>query len=187
MQPLFDLAPLLAFLLAYWLRGIYVATAVLMVAMVALLLVDWLRLRRLPPMHLLSAGLVLLLGGATLLLRDARFLKWKPTVFLWLVSVAAVASVWMGPRPLAQRLLQPLVAKSEQLPRRAWLTLNWLWAGFYLLLGALNLVVADLASERAWVYFKVFGLTAAFLVFAMGQGAWLAVRTESLAPTAGTS
>jgi len=79
------------------------------------------------------------------------------------------------------------VAKSEQLPRRAWLLLNWLWAGFYLLLGALNLVVADVASERTWVYFKVFGLSAAFLVFAMGQGAWLAVRTESLAPDPRTS
>ncbi|HWG77624.1 MAG TPA: septation protein IspZ [Steroidobacteraceae bacterium] len=187
MQPLFELAPLAAFLLAYWLRGIYVATAVLMVGMVALLLVDWIRLRRLPPMHLLSAGLVLLLGGATLLLRDTRFLKWKPTVFLWLVSLAAVASTWIGPKTLAQRLLQPLFAKSEQLPRRAWLTLNWLWAGFYLLLGALNLVVADYASERAWVYFKVFGLSAAFVVFAMAQGAWLAVRTESLAPSAHTS
>ncbi|HTT04353.1 MAG TPA: septation protein IspZ [Steroidobacteraceae bacterium] len=186
MQPLFDLAPLAAFLLAYWLRGIYVATAVLMVAMVALLLVDWLRLRRLPPMHLLSAGLVLLLGGATLLLRDVRFLKWKPTIFLWLVALAAVGSVWMGPRPLAQRLLQPLVARSEQLPRRAWLMLNWLWAAFYLLLGAANLLVADVASERTWVYFKVFGLSAAFVVFAMAQGAWLAVRTESLAPSAET-
>ncbi len=180
MQTLFELAPLAAFLLAYWLRGIYVATAVLMAAMLVLLLVDWLRLRRLPPLHLTSAGLVLLLGGATLILHDTRFLKWKPTIFLWLVSLAAVASVWMGPRPLAQRLLQPLVARSEQLPRRAWLTLNWLWAGFYLLLGALNLIVADFASERVWVYFKVFGLTAAFLVFAMGQGAWLATRTEAL-------
>jgi intracellular septation protein len=182
MQTLFELAPLAAFLLAYWLRGIYVATAVLMAAMVALLLVDWVRLRRLPPLHLISALLVLLLGGATLLLRDTRFLKWKPTIFLWLVSLAAIVSVWVGPRPLAQRLLQPLVTRSEQLPRRAWLTLNWLWAGFYLLLGAANLVVADYASERVWVYFKVFGLSAAFLVFAMGQGAWLAARTESLPP-----
>ena len=182
MQTLFELAPLAAFLLAYWLRGIYVATAVLMAAMLLLLLVDWVRLRRLPPLHLISAALVLLLGGATLLLRDTRFLKWKPTIFLWLVSAVAIVSVWIGPRPLAQRLLQPLVARSEQLPRRAWLTLNWLWAGFYLLLGAANLVVADYASERAWVYFKVFGLTAAFLVFAMGQGAWLAARTEALPP-----
>ncbi|HLK70418.1 MAG TPA: septation protein IspZ [Steroidobacteraceae bacterium] len=187
MQTLFELAPLAAFVVAYWLRGIYVATAVLMAGMLVLLAVDWLRLRRLPPLHLLSAGLVLLLGGATLLLRDVRFLKWKPTIFLWLVSLAAVGSVWMGPRPLAQRLLQPLIPHSEQLPRRSWLLLNWLWAVFYLLLGAANLLVAEFASERAWVYFKVFGLSAAFLVFAMAQGAWLAARADSIASRAPAS
>lgn len=180
MQTLIDLAPLAAFLLAYCFGGIYTATAVLMAAMLALLAFDWLRLRRLPPLHLVSAVLVLLLGGATLILRDTRFLKWKPTVFLWLVAASAIGSTWIGHSPLAQRLLQPLIASSEALPRRTWLALNWLWAGFYLLLGAVNLLVADYASERAWVYFKVFGLSAAFLVFAMAQGAWLAARSETL-------
>lgn len=183
MQTLTELAPLAAFLIAYFLGGIYVGTAVLMLAMVGLLLVDWLRLRRLPPLHLVSTLLVLLLGGATLALRDPRFLKWKPTVFLWLVAASAAISTWAGKAPLAQRLLQPLIARSEALPRTVWLRLNWLWALFYLLLGAANLAVADLASERTWVLFKVFGLSAAFLVFAMAQGAWLAVRAEGL-PTA---
>ncbi len=181
MQTLTELAPLAAFLIAYCLKGIYVATAVLMVAMVALLVVDYVRLRRLPPLHLVSTLLVLLLGGATLLLRDPRFLKWKPTVFLWLVAAAAAVSTWVGKAPLAQRLLQPLIPHSEGLPRDTWRLLNWLWAAFYLLLGAANLAVADYASERAWVFFKVFGLSAAFLVFAMAQGAWLAVRSEGLA------
>ena len=105
MQALIDVAPLAAFLVAYLAGGIYVATAVLMLAMLALLLIDWLRLQRLPPMHLLSAVLVLVLGGATLVLRDPRFLKWKPTIFLWLVALASLASPWIGRTPLAQRLL----------------------------------------------------------------------------------
>src|SRR5690242_7784847 len=113
MQTLVDLAPLAAFLLAYRIGGIYVATAVLMCSMVLLLGFDWLRQRRIPPLHLASALLVLLLGGATLILRDTRFLKWKPTIFLWLVAVAATLSVWIGKAPLAQRLLQPLLNRSE--------------------------------------------------------------------------
>lgn len=181
MQTLTELAPLAAFLVAYFVGGIYSATAVLMVAMLALLLFDWLRLRRLPPMHVVSTVLVLLLGGATLILRDTRFLKWKPTVFLWLVAISAVGSAWVGKAPLAQRLLQPLIARSEALPRGVWVKLNWWWAAFYLLLGCLNLAVADLASERTWVEFKVFGLTAAFAVFAAIQAVWLAARTEAVA------
>jgi intracellular septation protein len=181
MQALFDLAPLVAFFVAYYLAGIYVATAVLMIAMVALLLIDLLRLRRIPPMHLLSALLVLGLGGATLILRDPRFLKWKPTVFLWLIALASLLSPWIGRTPLAQRLLAPMITRSEQVPRRTWIRLNMLWVAFYAALGGLNLWVADSASERTWVNFKVFGLSAAFVVFALAQALWLAARTEAVA------
>jgi intracellular septation protein len=179
MQALFDLLPVAAFVVAYYVAGIYAATAVLMCAMLGLLAVDYLRLRRIPSLHLLSAALVLLLGGATLLLHDARFLKWKPTVFLWLVALVAIGSNWFGRAPLAQRLLQPMVERSEALPRSLWLRLNWSWAGFYALLGWLNLWIAYNASERAWVNFKFFGLSAAFLVFAMVQALWLSARTQA--------
>jgi len=181
MQALIDVAPLAAFLVAYLSGGIYVATAVLMLSMLALLLVDWLRLRRLPPMHLLSAVLVLVLGGATLILRDPRFLKWKPTVFLWLVALASLASPWIGRTPLAQRLLAPMISHGDKVPRATWLRLNWLWVAFFALLGAANLWVADRASESTWVYFKVIGITVAFAVFASAQALWLAARTQAVA------
>ncbi|HEY3730650.1 MAG TPA: inner membrane-spanning protein YciB [Steroidobacteraceae bacterium] len=180
MQALFDVAPLAAFLLAYYVGGIYLATAVLMIAMVALLASDLLRLRRIPPMHLVSTLLVLALGGATLVLRDPRFLKWKPTVFLWLVALASLLSPWIGRTPLAQRLLAPLMSTGRQVPRATWLRLNWLWVGFYLALGALNLWIATTASERVWVNFKVFGLSAALVLFAVAQALWLSARTEAV-------
>jgi intracellular septation protein len=179
MQPLFDLAPVVAFFLAYVLGGIYVATAVLMIAMVALVMLDLVRHRRASPMHLISAALVLGLGGATLILRDPRFLKWKPTVFFWFVAVASAASTWLGTAPLAQRLLQPIVPASGALPRASWVRLNWSSTAFYTLLGATNLWVAYTFSERAWVYFKFAGLTAALFVFAMLQALWLSSRSEA--------
>src|SRR3984885_5729439 len=178
MQALIDLAPLAAFFISDYLGGIYLATAVLVIAMVGLLLLDLLRLKRVPPMHLLSAVLVLALGSATLILRDPRFLKWKPTVFLWLGAVARPPSPWIGRMPLAQRLLAPMISRSETVPRAVWLRLNWLWVGFYALLGALNLWIAYHRSERDWVHFKFFGLTVAFVLFSMAQAAWLASRPE---------
>jgi intracellular septation protein len=184
MQALIDLAPLAAFLLAYRLAGIYSATAVLMGSMVLVLVFQSLRQRRIPPLLLVSTLLVLVLGGATLILRDTRFMKWKPTIFLWLVALGAAASVWIGDAPLAQRLLQPLIERGQLLPRAMWLKLNWLWVLFYALLGALNLAVARLMSEHVWVDFKVFGLSAAFLLFALAQTAWLAARLEATSPSA---
>ena len=67
MQALLELAPLLAFFIAYYFGGIYVATAVLMGGMAVLLAVDYLLHRRVSPMHALSAVLVFGLGAATLL------------------------------------------------------------------------------------------------------------------------
>lgn len=183
MQPLFDLAPLLAFLLAYYLGGIYVATAVLMASMVALVLLDLVRARRVSPMHLISAVLVLLLGSATLILRDPRFLKWKPTIYLWVIALTSLGSTWIGRAPLAQRLLGEMVPGSDALPRSLWVRLNWTWTLFYAAIGGLNLWVAYTMSERFWVNFKVIGLSVAFLLFAMAQALWLSSRIETPAAT----
>ena len=93
MQALLEFLPLVAFLGAYYAADLYTATAVLMVSMVALLAVDWLRGRRIPPMHGVSALLVFIFGAATLILHDQRFIQWKPTIFFWLVSLAFLGSL----------------------------------------------------------------------------------------------
>jgi intracellular septation protein len=72
-----------------------------------------------------------------------------------------------------------MVEGSAGLPRALWLRLNWSWAGFYLLLGSLNLWVAYSASERTWVNFKFFGLTSALVLFAMAQALWLSARLQA--------
>jgi len=182
MQPLLELAPLIAFLLAYFRGGLYVATAVLMAAMILLLAIDLARGRRIPPMHLLSAVLVFLFGTATLLLHDQRFIQWKPTVFFWLASIAFLASFWIGRRTLVERLLGAALGEhAGRITPGLWRRLNALWVVFYALLGAANLAVAFHAPERIWVYFKVFGLTAATFVFIVAQITWLA-RHASAAP-----
>jgi len=176
MQPLFDLAPVAAFFLAYLLGGIYVGTAVLMIAMVARVVLDLVLHGRVAPLQLISTVLVLALGSATLILRDPRFLKWKPTAFFWFIAVASAASTWIGAAPLAQRMLQAMVPGSASVPRVTWLRLNWASTVFYALLGGANLWVAYNLSERAWVYFKFAGLTIALFVFALGQALWLSSR-----------
>jgi intracellular septation protein len=179
MQALTEFAPLAAFIVAYYLRGLYPATAVLMGAMLVLLAVDWLRLKRIPPMHALSSVLVLIFGGATLALHDRVFIQWKPTVFFWLVSLAFMGSFWIGTRTLAERLLGATLAEAfgDRLRVSAllWRRLNVLWAVFYALLGALNIVVLRNFSERAWVALKLVDFVL-MLLFLLVQVLWLAAR-----------
>ena len=187
MQALAEFAPLVAFFVTYSLRGLYAATAVLMVAMLALLAFDWLRQRRIPPLHALSAALVLVLGGATLLLHNRLFIQWKPTVLFWLVSAAFIASFWIGERTLTQRFLEPALAGRVPVSRRQWRRVNGASAAFYALLGVLNLAVAYGASERTWVYFKLFGLALLTFAFVALQMLWLSRAAAALAERAPAS
>ena len=173
MQALAEFAPLVAFFVTYRLGGLYAATAVLMVAMLALLGFDWLRQRRIPPLHAVSAALVLVLGGATLVLHNRLFIQWKPTVLFWLVSVAFIASFWVGERTLTQRFLEPALAGRVAVSPQQWRRVNGTSAVFYALLGGLNLAVAYGASERTWVYFKLFGLAVLTFTFVALQLLWL--------------
>ena len=180
MQALAEFAPLVAFFVTYRLGGLYAATAVLMVAMLALLGFDWLRQRRIPPLHAVSAALVLVLGGATLLLHNRLFIQWKPTVLFWLVSVAFIASFWVGERTLTQRFLEPALAGRLAVSPQQWRRVNGASAVFYALLGALNLAVAYGASERTWVYFKLFGLAVLTFAFVALQMLWLSRAATAL-------
>jgi len=179
MQALSELAPLLAFVVAYFLGGLYVATAVLMAAMLLVIALDWLRLKRIPPMHALSTVLVLVFGGATLLLHDKTFIQWKPTVFFWLASIAFVASFWIGERTLAERMLasalQESLGQRLQVSPAQWRLVNFAWVLFAFLLGALNLVVVLYLSERVWVALKPVDAVLMAL-FMVAQVLWLATR-----------
>jgi intracellular septation protein len=187
MQALTEFAPLVAFFVAYVLGGLYVATAVLMAAMLALLALDWLRLKRIPPMHSVSAVLVLIFGSATLVLHNPLFIQWKPTVFFWLVSLAFLGSAWIGERTLAERLLSATLAEAfgERLLMSGalWRRLNLLWVVFYALLGALNVVVLEYLSERAWAVLKLVDVVL-MLIFVAAQVMWLAARAAPAGTTA---
>lgn len=183
MQSFWAFLPLFAFFASYRLAGIYVATAVLIAA--AVLQLGWHRWRtgRFKPLHLLVAGLAIVLGGATLLLHDQRFIQWKATVLFWVLALAFLGSQFIGPRTLVERLFQTTTEIKFTLDPRHWRIMNLIWVVFYALLGALNLYVAQHYTLDTWVSFKAYGLPVLMLVFILPQAVWLASRAhESAAP-----
>jgi len=154
MQSLIEFFPLVAFFAAWALRGIYVATAVLMVAMALLLAWDWFRTRSVPKMHLVSALLVWVFGALTLILHDARFIQWKATVFYWAVAVLLAGSVWIGRKTLLERLIGGSIPDDHKVEPATWRTLSLVSAVFYAALGAANIWIAYSMSMAAWMIFK---------------------------------
>lgn len=179
MQLLFDFLPVIAFFVAYKLADIFVATLVIIVATVLQVSIHWIRTRRVNPMHLVSAGLVLVFGGLTLAIRDSAFIMWKPTVVNWLFAAAFLVSQGpkFGGRPLVQRLMTSADAQLNLAPA-VWRRLNLMWSAFFVLMGAANLAVFHYFDEATWVNFKLFGMLGLTLVFIIAQGFWIAAQTR---------
>lgn len=171
MQLLLDFLPVIAFFVAYKLGDIYVATAALMIAMVLLCAVTWLRTRKVSTMMLISTVLALALGALTLLLRDNRFVQWKLTVVEWLFALGFL----LAPRFMqGQTVVQKMMGEQIRLEDSQWRSLNWMWIGFFVLVGSVNLYVMYRFDEAAWVNFKMYGTLGMTAIFMILQGVWLA-------------
>lgn len=166
MKLLFDLFPIIVFFVAYKFAGIYAATAVAIVATFAQIGWVWFRHGKVDTMLWVSLVLIVVFGGATLVLQDPTFIKWKPTILYWLFGVTLLGSQLLFKKNLIAAMMQGQL----KLPDAVWLRLNLSWAGFFALMGALNLYVAYHFSEADWVNFKLFGVMGLMLAFIVAQG-----------------
>ncbi|HFE39392.1 MAG TPA: septation protein A [Gammaproteobacteria bacterium] len=176
MKLLFDFFPIVLFFIAYKTYDIYVATVVVIVASFIQVAVHWLQHRRFENMHLITLALVIVMGGATLLLQNELFIQWKPTVINWLFAAVFIGSQSLfGKQPIMQRML----GKSISLTDALWVQLNLAWAIFFIISGLANLYVVYNYDMDAWVNFKLFGMMGMTLVFIVAQGIWLAKHMKT--------
>lgn len=166
MKQLLELLPLVLFFGAYQMDGdtltvggwshtfdgIFSATAVLMISTALTWLVASLLEKRNDKRLMWMTLAVLLFGAATLILRDQRFIQWKPTVFNWVLAAVFIGSQFIGKRTVLERVL----GSQLSLPRPIWTRLNVLWIGNFALVGALNLFVAYRFEEAVWVSYKLY-------------------------------
>lgn len=176
MKLLFDFFPILLFFAAYKGSGddLFFATAVAIVASAIQVAVHWHRHKRIENMHLVTFSLLIVFGGATLLLQDELYIKWKPTVINWLFGIAFLASHRIGNRPIVQRMMEQAVS----LPRSAWMRLNLIWALFFVTMGFINLYVVYNFDTDTWVNFKLFGIIGLTLLFILAQSMYVARHIE---------
>jgi intracellular septation protein len=162
---LLDFGPLLLFFVAYKWRGILFSTLAFMVAIVVALIFSLVRYRRVSPMMVISAVLILGFGGLTVYLHDQRFIQMKPTI------IYAGFALFLGGgllfrRPLLKYLFGPVF---EGLDEAGWLKLSRNWAFFFAFMAVLNEVLRATVSFDAWLTAKVWGATALSLLFGMAN------------------
>lgn len=165
MKTLMDMLPALAFLAAYLVYDIYVATIVLIASLYFAVMVHWLRTREWHKMHLVAALLATVLGGLTLLLRDPMFIKLKPTAVYGAFAAILAGSHYIGAKPLMARIPPSVI----DLPQHVWHKVNAAWAGFFVFCALLNLPIAFFLSEQTWVLVKTFGFTVLMFLFILAH------------------
>ncbi|MCU7891534.1 MAG: septation protein A [Candidatus Thiodiazotropha sp. (ex Ustalcina ferruginea)] len=139
MKFLADFFPVILFFVAYKFYGIYIATGVAIASSIAQVAYGWLRKGHVEKMHLITLAILVVFGGLTILLQDRTFIMWKPSVINWLFAAAFLGSQFVGKKPLVQRMME----SSIDVPDPIWMRLNLTWSLFFILLGFLNLYVAN--------------------------------------------
>jgi intracellular septation protein len=176
MKLLIDFFPIILFFVAFKVAGIYVATAIAIVATIAQ--IAWLRYStgKVEPMQWVSLVVIVLFGGATIVAQNETFIKWKPTVLYWLMGGTLAA----GQLFFRKNLLKSLMGSQLELPDPAWRVTNWSWITFFAVMGVINLWVAYHFDTDTWVNFKLFGGLGLMLLFVLGQALYLGryMKTE---------
>ncbi len=178
MKFLFDIFPVILFFAAFKLFDIYVATGVAIAA--TGLQIGWVLIkhRKVDNMQWISLALIVVFGGATLLLRDETFIKWKPTVLYWLFGVVLTVSALT----FKKNLIRAMMEKQVLAPDPVWAKLLTGWIVFFTLMGILNLYVAYSYDTDIWVNFKLFGGIGLMILFVIGQAVLLAPHMKENKP-----
>lgn len=157
-----DFLSAIVFLCVYALtENLYLATGLAVAVSVAQIALAKLRGERVDAMQWLVLFLVLVLGGATLVAHDSRFIMLKPTLTHSAVAVVMLRPGWMA------RYLPPIAL--ENLSRRFIVGAGYCWAAWMLTLALANLVVATTLSFQAWAWFVGVGMIGAKILGVLVQ------------------
>lgn len=155
-----DIGPLVLFFAANAKFGIYAATGSFMVAVLIALAVSYSLTRHIAIMPLVTAAIVLVFGGLTLVLHDELFIKLKPTIIYVLFGGTLLAGLALG-----KPFLSIMFDQMFHLTAEGWRKLTWRWVLFFFALAIANEIVWRTQTTDFWVSFKLFGVVPLTFVF----------------------
>jgi intracellular septation protein len=170
MKFLFDLFPIILFFGTFKIWDVFVATGVAIAA--TIVQVAWVafRHRKVDALLWMNLAMIVLFGGATLVLHNQKFVQWKFTAVYWFFAVGLLAARYA----FQKNFIRTMMGEQLTLPDAVWDKLNAAWALFFFALGVVNLWVVAHFTTAQWFNFKIYGSLGAMVVFIVAQSLWLA-------------
>jgi intracellular septation protein len=134
----------------------------------------WVKTLRFEPMQLLGLGLVLVMGGATIVLHDPRFMMYKPTIYYIGAGLVMLKPGWMYRYMPKAANAQELPAPSVRARRRFIEVAGAVYCAVTLGMALSNALLALYASQKSWALFNAAGAPVVYSV--MGGFLWLGAR-----------
>jgi len=164
LKPSIEYGPIVVFFAAYYVGGLFAATAAIMAATAVALLVSYIYERKIPMMPLVTAIVVGVFGGLTLWLQDETFIKMKPTIIQALFGITLLGGLVAG-----KLFLKSVMGGVWPLPDPSWRKLTIRFSGYFFAMAMINELVWRTQSTDFWVNFKVFGIMGLTFVFILSQ------------------
>lgn len=117
--------------------------------------------RGVDPMQYLSIGLVVALGGISLVFDDPRFIMLKPSAVHFAIAAVMLRRGWLG------RYLPPIV--TQNVAPRVIVASGYAWAALMIVLGLINLYIATQLSITLWAWWISAGAFGAKIVAGLVQ------------------
>jgi len=173
-KSILEFVPLIAFFLAYYyfpnsdnltgedlsVEKIIFATKVFVPILLIASIFNYLFLRMISKMSIITALLVIFFGALTIWFRDPTFIKMKPTIIY--LSFAAILIIGLIRK---KSLLQSLMGSTLALEEIGWMLLTKRIIILFISLAFLNELVWRYFGQDQWVNFKTFGMPILSLLF----------------------
>ncbi|MBT4804209.1 MAG: septation protein A [Legionellales bacterium] len=176
MHFLFDFIPIALFFIFFKLYDIYVATAVAMLASTLQIAYMWYLTKKIDKTPCITLVTMLVLGGATLFFHNELFIKWKPTVIYWVISLFILGNRILTNTSSSHKLFKDKVL----LDNRHWNTIDKFTAVFFAFMGFLNITIAYNYDTNTWVHFKLFGALGLMLLFCLAVSCYITKYAEEI-------
>jgi len=156
-QLLSDFLSAIVFLAIYGgTENLYLATGTAIAVSLAQLAVAKIRGRPVDAMQWLVLSMVVVLGSATLITEDSRFIMVKPSIVHFAVGAVMLRRGWM------MRYLPPIAR--DNIPESVLVGAGYAWAALMFVLGALNIIIAVTLPFAVWAWFISVGAIGAKIV-----------------------